>query len=137
MKVFTPFEYEWKGTRLARFIARYGYGSLDQLQEDAESDAPAFWDRVLDEIDLQWQCLRTRRRWICRREMWPEWFVGGSLISYRQHRRKAREAKESAKDRNTLGGRCGEDRQHHLQLSSMTEVARVAAGLCGLGLNGR
>ena len=50
MKVFTPSGYEWKGTRLARFIERHGYGSLDQLQEDAERDAPVFWDRVVAEV---------------------------------------------------------------------------------------
>lgn len=79
MKVFTPSGYEWKGTRLARFIERHGYGSLDQLQEDAERDAPVFWDRVVAEVGLEWSTPYTQTLDMSDGIMWPRWFVGGRL----------------------------------------------------------
>lgn len=79
MKVFTPSGYEWKGTRLARFIERHGYGSLDQLQEDAERDAPVFWDRVVAEVGLEWTTPYTQTLDMSDGIMWPRWFVGGRL----------------------------------------------------------
>ena len=79
MKVFTPSGYEWKGTRLARFIERHGYGSLDQLQEDAERDAPVFWDRVVAEVGLEWSTPYTQTLDMGDGIMWPRWFVGGRL----------------------------------------------------------
>lgn len=79
MKVFTPSGYEWKGTRLARFIERHGYGSLDQLQEDAERDAPVFWDRVVSEVGLEWTTPYTQTLDMSDGIMWPRWFVGGRL----------------------------------------------------------
>jgi acetyl-CoA synthetase len=79
MKVFTPSGYEWKGTRLARFIERHGYGSLDQLQEDAERDAPLFWDRVVSEVGLEWTTPYTQTLDMSDGIMWPRWFVGGRL----------------------------------------------------------
>lgn len=79
MKVFTPSGYEWKGTRLARFIERHGYGSLDQLQEDAERDAPVFWDRVVAEVGLEWTTPYTQTLDMSDGIMWPHWFVGGRL----------------------------------------------------------
>lgn len=79
MKVFTPSGYEWKGTRLARFIERHGYGSLDQLQEDAERDAPLFWDRVVSEVGLEWATPYTQTLDMRDGIMWPRWFVGGRL----------------------------------------------------------
>lgn len=79
MKVFTPSGYEWKGTRLARFIERHGYGSIDQLQEDAERDAPVFWDRVVAEVGLEWSTPYTQTLDMSDGIMWPRWFVGGRL----------------------------------------------------------
>lgn len=79
MKVFTPSGYEWKGTRLARFIERHGYGSLDQLQEDAERDAPVFWDRVVAEVGLEWSTPYTQTLDMSDGIMWPRRFVGGRL----------------------------------------------------------
>lgn len=79
MKVFTPSGYDWKGTRLARFIERHGYGSLDQLQEDAERDAPVFWDRVVAEVGLEWTTPYTQTLDMSDGIMWPRWFVGGRL----------------------------------------------------------
>ena len=132
MKVFTPFEYEWKGTRLARFIARYGYGSLDQLQEDAESDAPAFWDRVLEEIGLVWQTPYDRTLDLSAGEMWPEWFVGGELdlVDNLVGKHARRDALKVAI---RWEGDAGEERQiSYGELDA--EVMRVAAGLAELGL---
>jgi acetyl-CoA synthetase len=133
MKVFTPFEYEWKGTRLARFIARYGYGTLDQLQEDAERDAPAFWDRVLDEIDLQWVTPYEKTLDLSAGPMWPEWFVGGQLDLTDNI-----VGKHARKNPQKIAIRWEGDGGEHrcITYSELEdEVARVASGLCGLGMN--
>jgi acetyl-CoA synthetase len=132
MKVFTPFEYEWNGTRLARFIARHGYGSLDQLQEDAESDAPTFWDRVIEEIGLEWQEPYRCTLDLSASEMWPDWFVDGrlDLVDNLVGKHARRDAGKIAI---RWEGDAGEERQiSYGELE--TEVKRVAAGLAELGL---
>jgi acetyl-CoA synthetase len=131
MKVFTPSGYEWKGTRLAHFIERHGYGSLDQLQEDAERDAPAFWDRVVSEVGLEWTTPYTKTLDMSDGIMWPRWFVDGRLdLVDNIVGKHARRHPEKAAVR--WEGDAGEER-----CISYGELARevdgVAAGLRALG----
>ncbi|WP_018410973.1 AMP-binding protein [Methyloversatilis thermotolerans] len=79
MKVFTPSAYEWRDTRLARFIEKYGYRSLDQLQEEAEREPSVFWDRVVEEVGLEWVVPYTQTLDMSEGPMWPLWFIGGQL----------------------------------------------------------
>ncbi len=132
MKVFTPSEYEWRGTRLARFIARYGYGSLDQLQDDAEIDVSSFWDRVVEEIDLEWVTRYEKTLDLSSGVMWPRWFVGGELdLIDNVVGKHARSVPDKIAIR--WEGDCGEERVvSYSELND--EVARVAAGLCSLGM---
>jgi acetyl-CoA synthetase len=132
MKVFTPSEYEWKGTRLARFIESHGYGTLDQLQEDSECDPASFWDRVQQEIGLQWAVPYQKTLELSAGVMWPEWFVGGRLdLVDNLVGKHARQYPDKIAIR--WEGDTGEAR-------SMTygcldaEVRRIAAGLRALGM---
>ena len=71
--------YEWNDTRLAHFIARHGYGSLDGLRDACEKDPSRFWDQVVDEIGIEWATGYGRTLDVSRGIMWPEWFIGGRL----------------------------------------------------------
>lgn len=132
MKVFTPSDYEWKSTRLARFIERYGYGSLDQLQEDAESDMTTFWDRVTQEVGLEWAVPYERTLDMSAGIMWPEWFVGGRLDLIDnicgKHARRNPEKIAIRWESDAGEERCISYRQLD------DEVLRVCAGLRGLGM---
>ncbi len=132
MKVFTPSVYDWKGTRLARFIDKHGYGSLDQLQEEAERDAPHFWDRVVEEIGLEWTVPYTRTLDLSDGIMWPQWFVGGRLdLADNIVGKHARRHPDKVAVR--WEGDAGEERRiTYGELER--EVAAVAAGLRALGL---
>lgn len=132
MKVFTPSGYDWKGTRLARFIDKHGYGSLDQLQEEAERDAPHFWDRVVEEIGLEWTVPYTRTLDLSDGIMWPQWFVGGRLdLADNIVGKHARRHPDKVAVR--WEGDAGEERGiTYGELER--EVAAVAAGLRALGL---
>jgi acetyl-CoA synthetase len=131
MKVFTPSGYEWKGTRLARFIERHGYGSLDQLQEDAERDAPVFWDRVVAEVGLEWSTPYTQTLDMSDGIMWPRWFVGGRLdLVDNIVGKHARRHPDKAAVR--WEGDAGEERRiTYAELAR--EVDGMAAGLRALG----
>ncbi len=132
MKVFTPSGCEWKGTRLARFIERHGYGSLDQLQEEAERDAPRFWDRVVEEVGLDWAVPYVQTLDLQNGPMWPEWFVGGRLDLFDNLIGKhARRHPDKIAIR--WEGDAGEQRS--LSYGELEhEVAAVATGLRALGL---
>lgn len=127
MKVFTPSDYEWKGTRLALFIERHGYGTLDQLQEDAERDPATFWDRVLQDIGLEWQVPYRQTFDLAGGIMWPDWFVGGRLdLVDNLLGKHARQNGEKVAIR--WEGDAGEFRS--LSYGDLAdEVARVASGL--------
>lgn len=132
MKVFTPSDYEWKGTRLAQFIERHGYGTLDQLQEDSERDPATFWDRVLQDIGLEWQVPYRQTLDLSGGIMWPDWFVGGRLALVDnlvgKHARRNRE-----KIAIRWEGDAGECRS--LSYGDLAdEVARVASGLLAIGV---
>lgn len=131
MKVFTPSGYEWKGTRLARFIERHGYGSLDQLQEDAERDAPVFWDRVVAEVGLEWSTPYTQTLDMSDGIMWPRWFVGGRLdLVHNIVGKHARRHPDKVAVR--WEGDAGEERRiTYAELAR--EVDGMAAGLRALG----
>ena len=131
MKVFTPSGYEWKGTRLARFIERHGYGSLDQLQEDAERDAPVFWDRVVAEVGLEWTTPYTQTLDMSDGIMWPRWFVGGRLdLVHNIVGKHARRHPDKVAVR--WEGDAGEERRiTYAELAR--EVDGMAAGLRALG----
>jgi acetyl-CoA synthetase len=133
MKVFTPSEYEWKGTRLARFIEANGYGSLDQLQDDAESNAPEFWDRVVAEVGLEWDTPYEKTLDLSAGIMWPEWFVGGRLdLCDNLIGKHARRDPDKIAIR--WEGDAGETRSIRYG-ELQREVARVAGGLLALGMH--
>lgn len=79
MTVYRPSAVEWPHTRLARFIERYGYSSLEELLERAETDPDRFWDRVVTALGVEWAKPYWRTLDLSRGAMWPEWFVGGEL----------------------------------------------------------
>lgn len=79
MKTYRVEGYEWRHTRLAQFIERYGYGSLAQLQQQSIENPEPFWEAVVAEIGLTWltpyaKVLDTRLG-----VQWPSWFAGGKL----------------------------------------------------------
>ena len=64
-------------TRIARFMARHGIDSLEDLQQRSVEDISWYWEAV--EHDLQWRWLSPYRQVVdtSRGLQWPHWFVDG------------------------------------------------------------
>jgi acetyl-CoA synthetase len=79
MTTYTPIGYAWSDTALARFIADFGYGSLDGLQGAATADPERFWRDVADGVGIEWMRPYKKAVDLSRGAPWPQWFVGGEL----------------------------------------------------------
>lgn len=132
MKIYTPIDYDWNRTRLAQFIARHGYGSLEQLQEQAEADPRGFWDRVVADLEVEWTTPYAQTLDLRDGIMWPKWFEGGrldlvdNLIGKHARRNPHKIAVR-------WEGDGGETRSISYAALAL-EVGRLASGLTALGI---
>jgi acetyl-CoA synthetase len=82
----TPTEVIWRPVpevaaraRIARFMARHGIVSLDELQRRSIEDPEWFWDAVSCDVGLEWIAPYRRVLDASRGVAWPRWFEGGLL----------------------------------------------------------
>lgn len=66
-------------TRLARFMARHGVGSLDELLRRSVAEPEWYWDAVAKDLGIVWARPYTRVLDESRGVAWPRWFPGGLL----------------------------------------------------------
>ncbi len=124
--------YDWQGTRLGRFVQRYGYESIESLQCESVENPEPFWEALVSEIDLTWlspyaKVVETRRDGAL-----PDWFCGGTLnVSIDAVDKWAARQPERAAIR--WEGENGQAAS--LSCAALArEVGRVATGLAGLGV---
>jgi acetyl-CoA synthetase len=66
-------------TRIARFMAGHGLGSLAALQKRSLDDPEWYWDAVSRDLGIRWTRPYTRVLDVSRGIAWPRWFEGGEL----------------------------------------------------------
>ncbi len=132
MNRHVPIGYDWNTTRLAQFIARYGYRDLEDLQLQAAYVPQRFWDAVVEAIGLNWMTPYRRTLDLADGPMWPKWFVDGRLdLVDNLVGKHARATPDKIAIR--WEGDGGESRT--ISYAALAdEVARVAAGLRALGV---
>lgn len=132
MVVFTPDEYPWKETQLAKFIEHYGYGTLDQLLEEAETERHVFWARVVENLGLTWTARYERVLDLSADFASARWFVGGRFDLVENLLFKHARA-TPGKVALSWEGDNGEQRRYTYQELS-AEVGQLMSGLLNLGL---
>lgn len=86
MSTIEPGEVIWRPSpevaarsRIGRFMARHGLGSLEALQRRSVEDPEWYWDAVVRDLGLAWARPYTRVLDASRGIAWPRWFEGGQL----------------------------------------------------------
>ena len=107
--VWRPDQSYLERSRLKRFIETLGLASYDELLVWALADPARFWNAVLLDLDLQFYRAHTVTLDISAGLPWARWFVDG-LYNYAHDAVDKRVGGvDSAKTRNSLGGRGGAD----------------------------
>ncbi len=132
MSLHTPIDYPFERTRLADFIRRHGYASLEHLQQQSVANPGRFWDEVVRALGLSWTVPYRTTLDLADGIMWPHWFVGGELdLVDNLVGKHARDRPDAIALR--WEGDGGETRTLTWRALA-EEVARVAGGLAALGL---
>ena len=124
--------FEWRNTRLGRFIERYGYGCVDSLLREAAENPEPFWEAVVADIGVTW--LSPYRSVLATQPHAPArgWFHGGKLnVAVDAVDKWAK----SDPDRIAIAWEGGDGTSRILTTQQlMSEVSRVARGLADLGI---
>jgi acetyl-CoA synthetase len=68
-----------EGSHLQRFMAQYGFTTLEALHRQSVTDIAWFWDAVLKYLDIQFYEPYRQVVDLSRGKPWPQWCVGGVM----------------------------------------------------------
>ena len=78
--IWRPEDHPWtRDSHIARFMAKHGAGTLDELRRRATADTAWFWDEALKDMGVEWSRPYTQVRDDSRGIAWTRWFLGGRV----------------------------------------------------------
>ena len=78
--IWRPEDHPWtRESHIARFMAKHGAATLDELRRRATADTAWFWDEAVRDMGLEWSRPYTRVKDDSRGIAWTRWFLGGRI----------------------------------------------------------
>nr|MBA3350306.1 AMP-binding protein [Actinomycetota bacterium] len=131
--VWEPDDSYIDAANVTRFMRRQGIGNYGELVRRSQDDTEWFWDAVIDDLDLRFDKPYRQILDMSEGPEWAKWFVGGRVNLV--HNCVFRHAASSMRGRPALAWEGEDGATRLLSYADLAEeVARVAAGLEGLGL---